>query len=216
MLCALLPLACLYLGCGSPAGTEPPPQGWANTAPTVVEQVVDRPATQLLHVRQGTLRAWVSVPRVGAKPGDHVLLGQGTARLDVEIPELGERAPEVVDIAHVRVVDAQTARRIIATQAPEGAVRIGTVYAQLDELAGQEIVVHGTVVKATQAVGWVWVHLRDGTGSPATGTHDLTVQTTHAVTPGQRVGFRGVLRSDVDLGFGYHFDALVEAAEIHR
>jgi hypothetical protein len=167
-------------------------------------------------VRQGALEAWVAVPAVGAAVGDHVLLGQGSPRADVEIPELGLRVGQVVDIAHVQVVDAETAQRVSATTAPEGAVLIGTVYAELDQRADAEIVVYGVVVKATSAVGSIWVHLQDGTGDARTGTHDLTVQTQQPVTPGQRVAFRGVLRRDVDLGFGYHYDALVEGGVVAR
>ena len=43
------------LACGKPSGTEPPADGWANTGPTVVEQVIDRGVSQLLSVRQGVL-----------------------------------------------------------------------------------------------------------------------------------------------------------------
>ena len=93
------------MACGLSSGTRPPPDGWANKAPTVVEQVVEREGTQLLAVREGALQTWVEVPDVGAKVGDYVLLGRGQARLDVEIPELGQRAPEVVDIPYVQVVD---------------------------------------------------------------------------------------------------------------
>lgn len=200
-------------GCYKPVGTEPPPDGWANNAPTIVEQVIARPGVELLAVRQGPWQTWVQVPAVGAKAGDYVLLGSGVARYDVDIPELGEQAREVVDIAHVRVVDAETAQRVIAASAPKDAVAVGTIYAELEQRADQEVVVYGTVVKATSAVGSVWVHLQDGTGDAAAGTHDLTVQTTQLVARGQRVAFRGVLRSDVDLGFGYHYDALIESAE---
>jgi len=202
------------VACDWSSGTGPPPGGWANNAPTVVRQVVARGETQLLAVEQGRLSTWVEVPDVGAEVGDYVLLGQGRARLDVPIPEIGERAREVVDIEHVRVVDLETAQRTIAASAPSDAVAVGTVYAELDARADHEVVVHGTVAKASSAVGWYWVHLRDGTGEPSAGTHDLTVQTKQAVTRGQRVAFRGVLRKDVDLGFGYHYDALVEAAEL--
>jgi len=212
-----LRLGCLVLilaGCREGRGTEAPPGGWANTAPTVVERVVDRASHQLLEVRQGPLSAWVQVPRVGAEPGDYVLLGQGEARSRVEIPELGTVAEQVVDIEHVRVVDRATAERSVAAQAPADAVAIGTAYAELSERADKEIVVYGTVVKATGAVGWNWVHLRDGTGDPSAGTHDLTVQTKALVAEGQRVALRGILRADVDLGFGYHYDALVEDAQL--
>lgn len=198
------------LGSTRLASNDEPPGGWANNAPTTVDAVVDRGEHQLLRVRQGALSTWVQVPDVGARVGDYVLLGRGVARTDVPIPELSERAPEVVDIAHVRVVDAETARRAVARPAPPGALPIGEAYAELDRRAGAEVLVFGRVVKATSAVGSVWVHLQDGTGDPAAGTHDLTVQTQQQVSPGQWVAFRGTLRSDVDLGFGYHYAALVE------
>lgn len=204
---ALLALTALT-ACGASAATDAPPDGWANNAPTRVERVVDRGDTQLLDVSQGALRTWVAVPQVHADAGDYVLLGRGTARTDVPIPELGERAPELVDIAHVRVVDAETARRTVAHPPPEGALPIADAYAELDARAGTKVRVYGRVVKAPNAVGAYWVHLRDGTGGP--GTDDLTVQTQEAVVPGQWVAFEGTLRKDVDLGFGYHYDALVE------
>ncbi|MEO0604745.1 MAG: hypothetical protein AAF211_25155, partial [Myxococcota bacterium] len=201
-------------GCDRPSGTEPPPGGWANHAPTRVQRVVDREATQLLLVEQGPLRAWVEVPQVDAEVGDYVLLGQGTLRHDVAIPELPEAAADVVDIAHVRVVDLETAKRVVAAKTPRGAVEIGTIYAELEARMDQPVVVYGTVAKAASAIGWQWVHLQDGTGDAEARTHDLTVQTRQTVSRGQRVAFRGVLRKDVDLGFGYHYAALVEDAEL--
>ncbi len=211
-------LGCLVLfglaGCRDSSGTKPPPGGWANSSPTLVREVVNREDAQLLRVEQGHLRAWVQVPAVGAKVGDYILLSQGTARTDVEIPEIGQRAAQVVDIEHARVVDLETAKRAVASRAPKGAVTVGTVYAELDERAGEEIVVYGTVVKASSAIGWSWVHLRDGTGDPSAGTHDLTVKTQQPVMKGQRAAYRGVLKKNVDVGFGYHYDALVEEAEL--
>jgi hypothetical protein len=198
------------LACSKPTGTEPPAEGWANTGPTVVEQVVDRGTKQLLSVRQGPWQTWIEVPAVSAKVGDYVLLGKGTARHDVPIPEIGQTVSELVDIANVQVVDEATARQTLAASAPKGAVAVQTVYAELERRADQEIVVYGTVVKATSAVGSIWVHIQDGTGDAASGTHDLTIQTQQSVARGQRVAFRGVLHKDVDLGFGYHYDALVK------
>jgi hypothetical protein len=196
----------------STSGARPPPGGWANRAPTTVEKVVDRADAQLLEVRQGRLKTWVRVPQVGAEVGDYILLGQGTPRRDVEIPETGKRVAVLVEIEHARVVDRATAERTVVSSAPEGALKVGEVYGRLDELDGKEVVVYGVAVKVAGAVGWYWVHLQDGTGDPSSGTHDLTVQTTVAVAEGQRVAFRGVLRRDVDLGFGYQYDALVEDA----
>jgi len=209
---ALALLFSVLAACSKAPG--PPPEGWANTAPTVVEQVIDRGDQQLLLVGQGELKAWVQVPDAGAGVGDYVLLGQGTPRYEVEVPELDETVDVVVDIAHVAVVDEATAREAVSAATPPDAVAIGTVYAELDQRAGTEVVVHGTVVKATKAVGWTWVHLQDGSGDAEKGSHDLTIQTNESVVRGQRVAFRGTLRQDVDLGFGYHYDALVEDAKL--
>lgn len=211
LLAALLGLAACS---ASVQGTEPPPDGWANSAPTVVTRVVDRPDAQLLEVKQGDLQTWVEVPEIGAKVGDHVLLGKGTARTDEHIPEIGERAPTIVEIAHIRVVDRATAERTLAARAPAGAMPIATVWAELNQRVDTPVVVHGTAVKVTQVAGSVWVHVRDGTGDPIKGTHDLTFQASEPVTVGQRVTFRGVLHKDVDVGFGYHFDALVKGAQV--
>lgn len=194
----------LASACSLFEGTAPPAQGWDNRAPTVVQQVVDRDDAQVLEVQAGAERRWVAVPDIGAEVGEYVLLGPGTTRADVDIPELGLRAPELVDIPHARVVDQETAERTIASDKPADAVPVATVYAELEPRADQEIVVFGTVARVATAVGSVWVHVQDGTGDPARGTHDLTIQTTEPPTRGQRVAYRGVLRRNVDLGFGYH------------
>lgn len=205
----------LLVACGgAPSATEPPPEGWANVAPAVVEQVVAREQSRLIAVRESQWRFWAEVPAVDVEPGDHVLLGRGPARYDVEIPELGRRASQVLDIPHVAVVDAETARLAVAGEPPEGAVPVEVIFAELAERADRELLVYGTVTKATEAVGSVWVHLQDGTGDPEAGTHDLMVQTQDAVAAGQRVAFRGTLRQDADLGFGYRYRALLEEAEV--
>lgn len=212
----LVPLVGLSLtlgACQRVRGTEAPPEGWANLAPTRVEQALERPAHQLLRVSQNQLEAWVRIPNIGAKPGEYVLLGQGRPMKQTRIDELDLEAEAIVDIAHAQVVDRETAHRSVASQRPEDAVSIADVYGELKARSGAAITVHGVAVKVSNAVGWYWVHLRDGTGSEAEGTHDLTVQTKTPVTRGERVGFRGRLEADVDLGFGYHYDALVKAAE---
>jgi uncharacterized ferredoxin-like protein len=161
-------------------------------------------------VRQGELQAWVAVPDVGAKVGDYVLLGQGVARSGVAIPEVGRRTVQVVDIEHIAVVDRQTAERTVRATRPADAVSIADVYASRAAGVNRQVLVHGTAVKVSSAIGWYWVHLRDGTGSAADGTHDLTVKTRHPVAEGVRASYRGTLRYDVDLGFGYRYEALVE------
>ncbi|MEM7413110.1 MAG: hypothetical protein AAF430_22965 [Myxococcota bacterium] len=101
-----------------------------------------------------------------------------------------------------------------AALAPKGAIGVGAVYAELSDRADREVLVHGVVTKVNSAIGWYWVHLRDASDDAAVADYDLTVQTKDWVSEGQRVVYRGLLRQDVDLGFGYHYDALVEEAEL--
>ncbi|MEM1031052.1 MAG: hypothetical protein AAGN82_11925 [Myxococcota bacterium] len=215
---AVLAIALVLTGCSRSnqddvvRGTDPPARGWSNNAPTLVTKVVDRSSAQLLEVKQGELQTWVRIPAIGAKVGDYVLLGQGTAERDVDIPELGLKVPELVDIAHARAVDLETARRAAASSLPEGAISVATVFTELDQRDGQEIVVYGTVTRVAGAVGWHWVHLSDASGSAATRDYDLTVQTKEGAVKGVRVAYKGRLRKDADLGFGYHYDALLEEA----
>jgi hypothetical protein len=200
----------LLAACSLPKGTIPPAEGWSNRAPTVVQRVVDRGDTQLLEVQAGAERSWVSVPDVGVVVGEYVLLGHGEGRTGVGIPELGVSAVQVIDLRHVLVVDQETAERTLASPTPPDAVPVGIVFAELAQRADKDIVVVGTVAREAGAMGSIWVHIQDGTGDPALDTHDLTIQSQQPVTRGQRVAFRGVLRQNVDLGFGYHYAALVE------
>ena len=212
-LLSTLAFAGLLTGCQNTApDTGAPPEGWSNNAPTRVAQAIGRGATQLLRVEQGELRTWVAVSDVGAKAGDYVLLGRGAPRYDVEIPEIGETASVVVDISHARAVDFETALRVVNARTPSDAISVGDAYADLDALADTEVVVHGIVTRVADAIGWHWVHLRDASGDPELATLDLTIQTRDNVTEGQRATYRGMLHKDVELGFGYFYDALVREA----
>jgi hypothetical protein len=73
--------------------------------------------------------------------------------------------------------------------------------------------VRGRVVKFTaEVMGKNWLHLQDGTGSA--GTNDLTVSTSGAAAVGNMVLVRGKLGTDKDLGFGYHYDVIIEDATV--
>jgi hypothetical protein len=72
-------------------------------------------------------------------------------------------------------------------------------------------------VKFTPAVmGKNWIHLRDGTGSDADGTNDLTVTTQAEAKVGDVVLVKGIVRTDVDLGSGYAYKVLIEEATLTK
>jgi len=69
-------------------------------------------------------------------------------------------------------------------------------------LQGKTISVRGQVVKVTSGlrvpniVGGSWVHIQDGSGSQAKGTHRLTVATDETVSVGDVLVFRGAVKID--------------------
>jgi hypothetical protein len=98
----------------------------------------------------------------------------------------------------------------------EGGKTIGEIYDSAADLDGKIVIVRGKVVKTNFGVmGKNWFHLRDGSAG-AGGRNDLTVTAQDEAAVGDIVVIRGNLRTDVDLGFGYHYDVLVEEAKITK
>ncbi len=92
---------------------------------------------------------------------------------------------------------------------------VAEVWAERQALAGQEVTIRGRVVKYSPSImGKNWLHLRDGTGSAADGTHDLTVTTQGFARVGDLVTVTGTVTVDRDLGMGYQYDVLVEQAGV--
>jgi len=92
---------------------------------------------------------------------------------------------------------------------------IAELWTQKDRLANTVVSVRGTVVKYNAAVmGKNWIHLQDGSGDAAAGTHDITVTTLNAVTVGATVTIIGTVRLNRDVGAGYTYAVLIEDATV--
>ncbi len=95
------------------------------------------------------------------------------------------------------------------------AERVGDVYASLSKLAGTKIRVRGAVVKVTPGInGKTFLHLRDGSGDAQKRTNDLVATTKSEPKKGDVITLEGTLRTDVDIGIGYHYPALLEDSVI--
>jgi hypothetical protein len=91
--------------------------------------------------------------------------------------------------------------------------RIAELFAQRKALAGKLVRVHGQVVKVAAGImGTNFVHLRDGSGSPKSSDHDLTITIDQPPEKGQRVIVEGTVKVDHDLGAGYLYPVLLEKA----
>lgn len=96
-----------------------------------------------------------------------------------------------------------------------GGLTIADVWAGKSRLAGSTVTVRGRVVKFNPGImGTNWMHLQDGSGSAANGTHDLTVTTPAAVTVGDVVTATGTVAVDQDFGAGYAYPVIIREAAI--
>ncbi|HJV49366.1 MAG TPA: hypothetical protein VJ549_08840 [Geothrix sp.] len=94
---------------------------------------------------------------------------------------------------------------------------VAEVWAQKGSLKEKSVSIRGKVVKYNPGVmGKNWMHLQDGSGDPAKGTHDITVTTQDTVAKGDVVTVKGTLRLDKDFGAGYTYAAIVEEAKVQK
>lgn len=99
----------------------------------------------------------------------------------------------------------------------EGARTVSEIYAQKAALKEKPVLIRAKVVKFNpEVMGKNWLHLRDGSGSPAAGDHDLTVTTKDAAKVGDIVMVKGILKLDKDFGSGYTYPIIVEDAKVSK
>ena len=100
---------------------------------------------------------------------------------------------------------------------PAGGTSIVEVWANRQALAGKSVTVRGKVVKFHAAIiNRNWLHLQDGTGAPADGTHDLTFTTMDVAKVGDIVTATGTVAVDKDFTAGYKYGVIVESARLAR
>ena len=97
----------------------------------------------------------------------------------------------------------------------DGGVTVAEAWAGKDQLKDKPVVIRGRVVKfLPDIMGKNWLHLRDGSGSHANGTDDVTVTTKDVAKVGDVVTVRGTLRLEKDFGAGYRYPIIVEEARL--
>jgi len=133
----------------------------------------------------------------------------------------GETASSAVPAGHPPVTGETIPAHDLSTPASEpvepaeGGVTVGQIWSETAKLADTSIAVRGRVVKFNGGIlGTNWIHLQDGTGSAADGTHDLTVTTLGTASVGDVITATGTLVTDQDFGAGYTYAVLLKDAEV--
>ena len=92
---------------------------------------------------------------------------------------------------------------------------ISELWSQKDALVGKPVSIRGQVVKYNPSVmGKNWIHLQDGSGDAAKGTHDITVTTMGETAVGATITITGTVRTNKDFGAGYSYAVIVEDAKV--
>ena len=129
--------------------------------------------------------------------------GMGQGAVPQGHPQVGAPDPEPTDVPKVDKAKGKNA------------ARIAEIFASRKDFAGKQVRVRGAVVKVTPGInGKTFLHLRDGSGDAAKQDNDLAVTTQAVPKKGDVVTLEGTLQTDVDIGIGYHYPALLEDATI--
>jgi len=103
-----------------------------------------------------------------------------------------------------------TAAEPVKVEKVDGGYTIAEALAQKAELVGKPIKVRGQVTKYTPGImGKNWIHMVDGSG-----VDDLIVTTSGTAAMGAVVVAEGALSLDRDFGYGYHYEVLMEDAQV--
>ena len=97
---------------------------------------------------------------------------------------------------------------------PNG-MHISDLYARRVELEGQVVKIRGLVVKYNaEILGSNWLHVQDGSGTPAASDHDLVVTTTASAAVGDQIVIEGKVALNKDFGAGYSYALMLEKARL--
>jgi hypothetical protein len=96
----------------------------------------------------------------------------------------------------------------------KNAYLVAELVATRGTLAGRPVRVRGEVTKVTDVQDHAFFHVRDASLGPDGKPADLVVTSSTRPTRGEIAIFEGVLRTDVDVGIGYKYPALLENATI--
>lgn len=197
-----------------------------------VLEVKDVEAYTYLRLKTREGDTWAAVSKAAVKKGAQVTLGGMSVMENFESKTLKRKFDKIVFATLVdpnaapAAAAATTTPHAAAPSAPIAKVAKATgadaktvaeVVSGRTALKDKTVTIRGQVVKVNAGIlGKNWVHLQDGSGSAASGTHDILVTTADAPAVGDVVSANGKVRTDVTVGPGYAYAVLVENATLRK
>lgn len=179
-----------------------------------------------LRLRTAQGDVWAAVQRAPVKNGSKVTVFRPAEMHDfyseglhrkfdvIYFGVVGVEAKEGAASPHAATGAAnQPVTEPVAKAAGADAKTVAEIVGGREKLRDQKVTVRARVDRVSANVmGKNWVHLRDGSGTPADGNYDVVATSTELPKVGSIVVARGTVRTDVEVGAGHAFRVLVEDA----
>jgi len=194
-----------------------------------VKEVLEVAQYTYLLLDRGDDEVWAAVPKAKISVGEQVAIGGATRMANFKSATLartfdviyfgtiakGPRVPAGHPGSTGAADEAPTDVGKIARADGANAHTVAEIFSKKQDLAGKRIALAARVVKVTPAIlDRTWLHVRDGSGSAASGDHDLIVTTSTVPKIGDEVLIEGTVAVNRDLGSGYRYDVLIEDAVV--
>jgi hypothetical protein len=199
--------------------------GYTTVKVKEVEQVAGY--TYLLVKAKGP-EYWIAVSTMEAKPGETYHYKDGLLMEDFYSEELERTFEEVMFLNKLLSEKNAFDQKLKATtpgstvtieksnvkiETVEGTITIGDLFSDPDAYEGKKIRIRGEVTKFNAAIiERNWVHIQDGTEYE--GKFDLTATSSESFVVGSTVTVEGKVTLNLDFGYGYSYDILLEEAAV--
>ena len=179
---------------------------------------------------------WIAANRFAVSAGDEIQYSGAMEMNDFESKSLDRKFESILFVSEASLVGSGAAakpampmeghgnsdmppQKPVAVQAPvAGEIKaladgktVAGVFADSGELKDQVVSLNARVMKISKDImGRNWITLQDGTGVEP--DNKLLATSQEVVSPGDVVIARGMVVTDVDLGYGYKYKVLLEEA----
>lgn len=230
---AVLSLSGAAYGAAEQSAAKPAQPKASMEAPMLSGKVVETMDaggyTYVLLEKKGK-KTWVAVPVTKVKVGQEMTFDPGVEMKNFTSKTLGRTFPSIyfcngpVGASPQATPVAASAKQAapaekVSVKKAEGkdACTVAEVYAKKDSLHEKKAVIRGKVVKVAAGImGKNWIHLQDGTGDAAKGTHDLVVTSSETAAVGDVVTATGTVFKEKDFGAGYKYAVIMEQASFKK
>lgn len=148
---------------------------------------------------------------------DKIIFSDGQVKPAVAVTNSGLKKMPAASPGSKGAVTGKEKKISVKKATGANAITVEEAFKNSAKLDKKTVVVRGKVVKVSSGImNKNWIHIQDGTGAEATGTHDLVCTSKDMAAMGDIVTVSGTLAKDRDFGSGYRYNAIIENARFKK